>query len=279
MKRGSSGRTDSGAKQAFVAALLILGASIARAGSPEAVKALGEQFGQVLSARAPRPVHVGYQKESAQHRGRRIGFMFGTFDPPHLGHLHAMEAAVRRLRLDLLVVAPNVDPSHKPHALPLEDRLAMTRLAVAAMPRVVAMPFLPSDVLVHRKQSVRAAAGTWLPGDECFWIVGGDWLESPARNPSLNSLLRHGYRIAVIERGGYHAAVPESNGGRVVFVAEPDGGDVSSTRIRAALHEEKSVEGMLSPAVFSYIRSHRLYADDSERERGEAPESAVLALP
>lgn len=37
----------------------------------------------------------------------------GTFDPPHLGHIHNLEAAIRAVNPDLVVVMPAGIPPHK----------------------------------------------------------------------------------------------------------------------------------------------------------------------
>ena len=46
----------------------------------------------------------------------RTGILGGTFNPPHLGHLHAAELAHRALNLDRVLFIPTNIPPHK--ALP-----------------------------------------------------------------------------------------------------------------------------------------------------------------
>lgn len=58
----------------------------------------------------------------------KIGIYGGTFNPPHLGHMAAAQAAVAALGLDMLLLIPAAIPPHK--ALPSgtppqEERLAM----------------------------------------------------------------------------------------------------------------------------------------------------------
>ena len=50
----------------------------------------------------------------------RTGILGGTFNPPHLGHLHAAELAHRALNLDRVLFIPTNIPPHK--ALP-ENRV------------------------------------------------------------------------------------------------------------------------------------------------------------
>ena len=58
------------------------------------------------------------------------GFLGGTFNPPHQGHIHAARAAMEQLGLDELYFIPTGEPPHK--VLPVdtataEQRLEMTR--------------------------------------------------------------------------------------------------------------------------------------------------------
>ena len=68
--------------------------------------------------------------------GSRIAFFGGSFDPPHLGHLTVARAAGAALGLDTVLFAPVGVQPLKPQgsAAGFEDRLAMTRLAIAGEP-------------------------------------------------------------------------------------------------------------------------------------------------
>ncbi|HEY1159679.1 MAG TPA: nicotinate (nicotinamide) nucleotide adenylyltransferase [Terracidiphilus sp.] len=68
--------------------------------------------------------------------GRRVAFFGGSFDPPHLGHLAVARAARAALALDTVLFAPVGVQPLKPQGSTagFEDRLAMTRLAIAGEP-------------------------------------------------------------------------------------------------------------------------------------------------
>ena len=65
-----------------------------------------------------------------------MAFFGGSFDPPHLGHLAVARAALAALGLDTVLFAPVGAQPLKPHGstASFEDRLAMTRLAIAGEP-------------------------------------------------------------------------------------------------------------------------------------------------
>ena len=67
---------------------------------------------------------------------QRIAFFGGSFDPPHLGHLAVAHAAREALELDTVLFAPVGTQPLKPigSTASFEDRVAMTRLAIANEP-------------------------------------------------------------------------------------------------------------------------------------------------
>jgi nicotinate-nucleotide adenylyltransferase len=65
-----------------------------------------------------------------------VAFFGGSFDPPHLGHLAVARAARAAFHLDRVLFAPVGAQPLKPEgsAASFEQRLAMTRLAIAGEP-------------------------------------------------------------------------------------------------------------------------------------------------
>src|SRR5271165_1671960 len=109
----------------------------------------------------------------------RIAFFGGSFDPPHRGHLAIAHAAIERLALDRVWMAPAGIQPLKVHdfATTYQDRLAMVELAVAADPRIVASPIdqprsdggpnFTIDVLSKIKAGLAAE-------DRLFFLLGAD---------------------------------------------------------------------------------------------------------
>jgi nicotinate-nucleotide adenylyltransferase len=121
----------------------------------------------------------------------RIALFGGSFDPPHSGHIGIAMAAVERLHLDRVLMAPvGRQPLKRDQAQsPYEDRMIMVQLACAGHPPVAASAIdaprmdgrynYTCDTLQHLRETLAA-------GDELFCLVGADSLQT----------LRHWHRAA-----------------------------------------------------------------------------------
>jgi len=111
--------------------------------------------------------------------GRRVAFFGGSFDPPHLGHLAVARAARAVLALDTVLFAPVGAQPLKPHGLTasFEDRLAMTRLAIAAEPGFaisLADAPKPSAAPNFTLDTLLALRTEFSPDGALFCLMGAD---------------------------------------------------------------------------------------------------------
>jgi len=109
----------------------------------------------------------------------RVAFFGGSFDPPHLGHLAIARAALDLLHLDEVLFVPVGAQPLKPGGASagFEDRVAMTRLAVAGNPGfAVSLADAPKpsgqpNYTLETLLSLRAR----LPRDgKLFFLMGAD---------------------------------------------------------------------------------------------------------
>lgn len=211
---------------------------------------------------------------------RRLGVLGGTFDPIHVGHLDAAEAAERALALDELLFVPSHDPPHRPldpSATPFH-RFALTALAINGRPgwRASDLELLrdgPSYTIETLEALHRAG---WGPA-QLFFIVGADAFADVASWRAFPAVLDAAH-FAVVRRAGM---APEAIAARVpavaarvralpaageaigpptaVYLVDAETRDVSSTAIRARLAAGLSVDGLVPPAVARHIFAHHLY--------------------
>ncbi len=111
--------------------------------------------------------------------GPRIAFFGGSFDPPHLGHLGVARAARAALGLDTVLFAPVGTQPLKPQGTVanFEDRLAMTRLAIASEPGfALSLADAPksSGAPNYTLDSLLALRAQLPPESALFCLMGAD---------------------------------------------------------------------------------------------------------
>jgi nicotinate-nucleotide adenylyltransferase len=196
----------------------------------------------------------------------RIGILGGTFDPIHLGHLAAAEAAMECSRLDRVLFVPSSQPPHRGAArASADDRLAMSKLAVDGNPH-----FEVSDIEVMRggksyTVDTLEELHRTFPDDQLFLILGWDaarlfrtWHE-PDRVSALAS-------IVIVDRGKSQPPLSELQAiglapERLILchVRTPE---ISGSELRRAIATGGSVAGKVPSAVERYIAAHRVYLDN-----------------
>ena len=62
---------------------------------------------------------------------KRVGIFGGTFNPPHVGHIEAAKAFVKKAELDILIIMPAFIPPHKEYisSVNCNERLEMCKIA------------------------------------------------------------------------------------------------------------------------------------------------------
>lgn len=192
-----------------------------------------------------------------------IGCLFGSFDPPHVGHIAIAEHMLRTQQLDQvwLVVTPQ-NPFKKHLVLSADThRLAMVRLAVKDMDGLVASGFeIDMPRPSYTADSLRFMRHRW-PDHVFDLIIGSDNLVTLHNWKDPEEILEH-HTILVYPREGAGKQLESAlyrDHPKVKIVSDSPMLNVSSTRIRADIAAWKPVEALVAPDVLRYIRQHRLY--------------------
>jgi nicotinate-nucleotide adenylyltransferase len=235
----------------------------------------------------------------------RIALFGGTFDPPHRGHIAVARAALNRLALDQVLVAPVATQPFKAGTptSTFADRLAMVRLAVAGIPGLAASDIdaaLPGDQPNYTVDTLERLRNLH-PEDKLFCLVGADSFLTLRHWHRCTDLLlfcdfivagRPGFSLEQINSalpsgvkntGGqtfpgyvrYTLTGPQGQTTRLILLPDLHQ-DISATEIRSALAEGSELEKMLDPAVAAYIHTHALYRHDPTRDTIEAAESKEI---
>ncbi len=193
----------------------------------------------------------------------RVGCLFGTFDPPHKGHLAIAEHMLKHCGLDQvwLVVTPQ-NPFKIDRVLsPDQHRLAMVRLAVQGKDGLAASGFeldLPRPNFTA--DSLTFMRRRW-PDHTFSLIIGSDNLAMLHTWKDPDAIMEH-HGLLVYPREGVkeHLASTIYHGHPGLrMIADAPMLDVSSTAIRADIKAWRPVEDRVPAAVLTYIRQHRLY--------------------
>jgi len=188
----------------------------------------------------------------------RRGILGGTFDPPHLAHLFAGEAAYRDLGLDVVTFLPAGAPWQKagsPVSSP-EHRWTMTVLALEGIPYFEADDReVKRDGWTYTVDTLRS-----YPGDEeLYLIVGADAARGiPTWHKAAEILDRA--TIVVIPRPG--VAREEVDGalveGDYLWLDTPDV-RLSGTMLRRQAVAGRSIRFLVREAVWRYVEENRIY--------------------
>lgn len=191
----------------------------------------------------------------------KIGIMGGTFDPIHMGHLLAAEAARDSHALDEIWFVPSHVPPHKPSAGATgQQRLEMTEAAVKQAPQYEVLGI--EMELGGVSYTIDTMRELWrrFPEHEFYFIIGADMVNYLPKWEEIEELASRLTFIGV-GRPGFQLHLddlPDALQDRVLL-AEMPLVDISSTAIRRRLAKGHSVRFMIPDAVHQYIVRSGLY--------------------
>lgn len=201
----------------------------------------------------------------------KVGLYFGTFNPIHVGHLVIANHMAEQTNLDQvwMVVSPQNPLKDKKTLLADYHRLAMVRIAIEDNPRL-----RESDIEFHlSKPSYTATTLAYLkekhPDTEFSLIMGEDNLRTFHKWYNFEEILEH-HQVLVYPRVltmQEQAALTESG---VVQTPSIEHKNIrlyedvpvmriSSSYIRKAIREGKSVRYLLTSPVFDYVDQMNFY--------------------
>ena len=201
---------------------------------------------------------------------RRTGILGGTFDPIHLGHLEAADAARKILRLDRVLLLPGRTLLHRrtePRAS-VFHRFAMAALAVAERHDLIVSDLeLQREGPSYTSLTLEQLHAEGFQPSELFFILGSDAFSEIAtwhNYPQLFQLAN----FAVVSRPCFsipdpRSPIPDPLSATSVFFVEARTPDVSSTDIRRRVGAGDSIDGLVPRSVADHIQRHRLYTPAS----------------
>jgi nicotinate-nucleotide adenylyltransferase len=182
----------------------------------------------------------------------------GTFDPPHIAHLVAGEAARDQLHLNSVTYIPAGRPWQK---LGTEVSEARHRLSMIERATDGIDYFTVDDREVHRDGwTFTIDTIDSFGGEEIALIIGADSAKGLSTWNRVDELIERA-RIVVVPRGGIeHEEVEAVINSDIIWLDMPDL-DVSGTMLRRRVSEGRSIRFLVPDSVLDYVREHRLYEE------------------
>jgi nicotinate-nucleotide adenylyltransferase len=190
----------------------------------------------------------------------KIGFLGGSFDPVHFGHLLAAQDALEQHGLNRLFFVPAAQAPLKPADIQSgpEDRLAMLRGAIEGDKR-----FEVSDIELRRggvSYTIDSARffRAQFPLDELHWIIGGDQLPQLHLWKDIAELARL-VSFIFLERPGFPVKAAPGIPGLRLLRCDGHLIAVSSTELRERARRNLSLDYFMPAAAIRCIRERNLY--------------------
>lgn len=188
----------------------------------------------------------------------KIGLLFGSFNPVHVGHLIIANYMANYTALDKvwLVVSPQNPLKKYGDLINTYDRLEMCKLAtdnstnieVSDVELKLPQPSYTIDTLAHLKEK--------YPQHEFALIMGSDNLVSLPKWKNYKLILRD-YQIYVYPRPGYENTDLATHPSVTITMTPLM--ELSATFIRKSLSEKKNVQYFVPDPVLNFIESKNLY--------------------
>jgi len=195
----------------------------------------------------------------------RMAIMGGTFDPVHNGHLQIAQDVKKVCGLDGILLLPAGDPPHKRLQIDRFDRLEMARRAAKTQPGMMV-----SDIEIMREGTTFTVDTlTQLheqqPDAEWIYIIGADTVRVLSKWRNFEKVAGL-CEFAAVGRPGFDgesvrewADALERDYGARIHLLNVCGPDISSTDVRNAVAEGRSIDSLVPQPVAEYIREKGLY--------------------
>jgi len=190
----------------------------------------------------------------------KVGFLGGSFDPVHFGHLIAAQDVYEQYHFDRLFLVPAAQAPLKAQDMQsvTEDRLAMLRAACEWDHRLEIADYeLNKGGVSYTVDSVRHFRQQF-PRDELFWIIGGDQLPLLHKWKDINQLASM-VEFIFLERPGHPSKPHTDIPGLRLHRCDGHLIEISSSELRQRVRHGRSLNYFCPQKVIAYIKSKKLY--------------------
>ena len=202
---------------------------------------------------------------------QRIAIYGGTFSPPHIGHISAAKAFYDEIKPDALLIMPTFTPPHKiAYEIDPIHRLNMARLAFSQDEGFDSTVTVSDFELT--KKSVSYTYETLehfaSPDTKLYFLCGTDMFLTLDRwkNPdiifdlaTIVLALREDITDEIAKDIELKRISYEENFSAEIIILKNKPISVSSSEIRKIIASGDDTRGLITPAVYEYIKNSGLY--------------------
>lgn len=191
----------------------------------------------------------------------KIGFLCGSFDPIHIGHLHMITVALASNYIDKVIVIPTMqNPWKKDAPLPFDIRCAFIKDAIA--------PFGDKCELLRVEELVEGTKYFYktskilreqFKDDELYIIAGTDVVKEIHNWKNYDEEIAPYFKIFEITRNNQYTLAKDSS-----IILHTPIMDVSSTLVRTMLQNGKNPYPYITSSIYEVIKTYKFYTDDQE---------------
>lgn len=204
-------------------------------------------------------------------RKQKIGFLMGSFDPVHIGHINMVRVALNSGLLDKVILVPSGhNPWKKEDPAPFDLRVQMIEVSikefgdkceVSPIEGTFEPPFYSNKPLNHFKEK--------YSGNELFVLCGTDTVNRIPRWRNAATDILPFYGIIEIYRGiedpmdeGSERYVEDKNGNKYPYQRIIQGSymTASSTEVRNSIKNGLITYPLINGEVERIIKENKLYS-------------------
>ena len=190
----------------------------------------------------------------------KIGFLGGSFDPVHLGHLCAAQDACEQMKLDRVFFVPAAQAPLKPEGVraPGPHRLGMLQAAIGHHERFGVCDWELRQGGVNFTVDTLRYLRSQYTGDRLFWIIGTDQLAKLDQWRDPNDLVRL-VEFICLERPGHEVQKLPPLPGLRVFRCPGHRLEISSTELRERARLGLPLDCFMPHQAIVYLKENALY--------------------